>query len=513
MANFWENDPIVAAPQGAAPWEHDQIVGQPSTPQPAPRPEWSDIPGNILPSGKNAAMGLYEAVRHPIDTINTLNDAAMGGVEKLRPDWLKEIGKTVAPNLQPSPETLQRQDTTANTMGDALMKRYGGLENIRNTVITDPVGSAIDVSVLSSGGAALAPKAGVTARSLAKTAELTNPVNLVAKPASAVVQTFKPMGRAPVLESELLKKLKTAAYAKVKKSGIVYKPEAINGLVKNIGRALDKGGLNVDRHPKTFSFVDDIERLNRNKLSLQQLDEFRQTVKRDISNTPDPSDARFGQLIIEKIDKFIDNTSPRMVVGAGTANARDILREARKANQVYRTTEMFETALDKGQRRAAVTGKGANEDNAMRQKVNSLIDEKNGRTFKMLPPDVQAKMLEVVKGTKTRNRARYVGSLAPTGIVSGGLGAGVGYGIGTALETMTGIPGLGQAGAVTIPAIGYAAKRIGDVGTSRAIDDLIRVVQNNGKKLGKGPRSKVNDQTLIKALIAGRSSSLEQAHR
>jgi hypothetical protein len=505
MANFWENDPIVGAPQGAAPWENDEIVGQPAI----PAPQEKSLGGFIQNVGSDAvgqAQNLYEVLKDPNAAAYGVADVLTGGITHGANYLLPE-----ALQIKPQNPREQQMLDSASAFGQQLKNDFGSWEAIKNTLYEHPVGAALDASVAFTGGAGALRKVGARgpSRTLAKAGEYSNPVNLMLKPVSSAVQTIAPMGKPKVLQSEMLEKIKRAKYAEIKKSGIVYRPSAIDGMVKNIGRALDKEGLNVDRHPKTFSFIDDIERLKGTSPSLQELDEFRQIVKRDISNTPDPSDARFGQVIIEKIDKFTDNTSPRMVVNAGTKQARDLLRDARKANQNFRTTETFENALERGQRQAAVTGKGANTDNAIRQKINSLIDERKGRNFKMLPKDVQGKMNEIVYGTKTRNAARKVGSLAPTGIVSGTLSGGAGYGIGKALEAATGIPMLGEIGAATTLGVGHVAKHIGDVGTKRAVDDLLRIVQNGGKK---GMRLPVNEQRLIKALVASQISTAAREH-
>jgi hypothetical protein len=151
-------------------------------------PQWSDLPGNIPQSAHDTAANLYQAVSHPIDTITALNDAAMGGIERLRPQWLKDANAAVMPSWsQPNQETLGRQQQVSGLMGQALKDRYGGLENLKRTAITDPVGGLLDVSALATGGGALAarlPMSGASAvgRGLLKAGELTNPLNAVIKP-------------------------------------------------------------------------------------------------------------------------------------------------------------------------------------------------------------------------------------------------------------------------------------------------------------------------------------------
>lgn len=158
----------------------------PAPPAPA---NWSDIWGNIGPSVTKLGMGIAHAARHPLDTIAELSGMAGGEAsligkatfdslppesqDAIRKGGLKAIG-TFTPQiqqmiLQGSPklwETLQNEGTKVNNFyGD----RYGGLDNIRNTFITDPAGFWADA------GAIAAPAVGMGGR-LGALAELANPV-------------------------------------------------------------------------------------------------------------------------------------------------------------------------------------------------------------------------------------------------------------------------------------------------------------------------------------------------
>jgi hypothetical protein len=179
----WEKYKKVA-PTKAGPWGKYSGKGDLNAPLPQ-EPQshsWSELPSNIGSSASGVAEGIYNMVRHPIDTVTNLNDAAMGGVERLKPQFLSDWQKTLP--WSPSQETLDRQKNVSGALGGALQERYGGLENIKNTMITDPVGSAFDVASLAAGGAGVTAKVSALSKlssPIAKIAELTNPVNLVAK--------------------------------------------------------------------------------------------------------------------------------------------------------------------------------------------------------------------------------------------------------------------------------------------------------------------------------------------
>jgi hypothetical protein len=126
---------------------------------------------------------------------------------------------------------------------------------------------------------------------------------------------------------------------------------------------------------------------------------------------------------------------------------------------------------DLGELNAGTAGAGANDDNALRQALKQLarpINNTNVPVAKKLgfnEPEIDA-IMKGATGTAVGNTARYVGKLAPTGSVSGVIGIGGGAAIG------------GPLGAVALPAVGYLAKKIGDLSTKNAIKSLDFLVRS-----------------------------------
>ncbi len=115
-----------------------------------PKRSWSEMPGNIVPSAVNTATGLWDMVTHPQRTAETLVDAAQGGVDRIMPEEFTNFMDThISPR---SPETRERQRQISGAVGQALKDRYWGFENLKNTMITDPVGIALDVGGIAAGG-------------------------------------------------------------------------------------------------------------------------------------------------------------------------------------------------------------------------------------------------------------------------------------------------------------------------------------------------------------------------
>jgi hypothetical protein len=131
---------------------------------------------NIPGSAKRFAGGIAQSVMHPLDTAGGLVDAAAGGLRNVTPTGLRDF----IDSIDPSPEAAQRATNTADAVGSFYKDRYGGLSNLKNTVVSDPVGAAADLStVLGAGGLLTGSKV------LSTASRLTNPITpalAVAKP-------------------------------------------------------------------------------------------------------------------------------------------------------------------------------------------------------------------------------------------------------------------------------------------------------------------------------------------
>lgn len=185
------------------------------TAQASPAPEASSLMGfakNTVESGANFLGNIGDAVLHPIQTVQNIGDAAVGG--------LQELGG-------------QSNDNTAkfdNLVG-YFKQRYGGVDNLLHTAYTDPVGLAGDISaalgvgggiagiasqgaeaaglgqaaieaggadfvagangVRSTAGSGVAGALDTTASGLNKASELTNPLTPVVKGAGAMLDSTK----------------------------------------------------------------------------------------------------------------------------------------------------------------------------------------------------------------------------------------------------------------------------------------------------------------------------------
>jgi hypothetical protein len=151
-------------------------------PTPRASRSWSELPGNI---GKSAVQ-LYSGLLHPIDLVKGVASATAGGA------GVPEATAMVRKNLPARKQEFSDYDLSraaglaqaqqmAGAMGEHF-SRYTTLEGIKNAMITDPVGTAADISVLLSGtaGAAQILNAPRAASLASKAAAYTNPLSPVA---------------------------------------------------------------------------------------------------------------------------------------------------------------------------------------------------------------------------------------------------------------------------------------------------------------------------------------------
>lgn len=326
------------------------------------------------------------------------------------------------------------------------------------------------------------------------------------------VSGVAPVTKAPVKELDDLWKIKNDAYRAVDNSGIRYSPMAYDDALREIDNAWSSMNFNPERHDKAMAFVKTLRDYRGKDLTLTQLDQLRQIAYRDIVKNGDDANAAFGNVIMDKIDDMIENTAPLFGGQNDPAIASGLIKTAREANKVYRTSEKVMMKLDRAERQAAKTGKGSNQDNALRQKTDELINENKGKEFKKYPKDVQDKMTEIVMGTPGRNRARKVGMAAPTGVVSGTLGSGAGATVGSTIGSLLGGPvgGVvgGAVGGFGVPAVGQIGKMLADRGTRNAVEDLLRIIQANGSAAQAGVNvPSLLGQNIPAGLLGGASAS------
>jgi hypothetical protein len=144
---------------------------------PKQRRSFSDVPGealaNLPSSASSFYKGLVTAITNPVQTVSGVLDVGAGALQKLLPKDLVDMVNQIDNN----PEAAKRAVDAANAVGGMFKDRYGSVEALKNTLATDPVGAAADLSTLFTGGAGAVGRVAPTAAKVMSTVgKYTNPV-------------------------------------------------------------------------------------------------------------------------------------------------------------------------------------------------------------------------------------------------------------------------------------------------------------------------------------------------
>ncbi len=234
-----------------------------------------------------------------------------------------------------------------------------------------------------------------------------------------------------------------AAYEAVEAVGARYNPQATRELVGNINSAMQDFGLSQSRHPRAYSMMQELRERGGLDLSLRELDQMRQVIRRDVASNLDRAEASAGRHMIREIDDFIQGAgADRMSAGAGPEAAQAI-RAAREAHARYRKVELFEEAIERATNRASTTGTGGNFENALRQQVRRLME--NRRTKGAFTQDELRAMERFARGSTGENVLRGLSSMSP---------------VGNALSAILGVGGtIVNPALAVLPAVGLAAQQ------------------------------------------------------
>jgi hypothetical protein len=128
---------------------------------------------NILPSTGELIKNIVQPIIHPIDT-------ATG---------LYQVGKGVASKLglvNNDPKAKEENERVINALGQHLVERYGGVENVMNTFEKDPAGLLLDASMLLTGGGT----------AVAKIPGTIGKIGEIAATTGRVIDPLRPVGEA-----------------------------------------------------------------------------------------------------------------------------------------------------------------------------------------------------------------------------------------------------------------------------------------------------------------------------
>ena len=309
----------------------------------------------------------------------------------------------------------------------------------------------------------------------------------------AASRAMRPSPKAPTLDE--LQAQSSAGYEAVRESGATLSPKSSDALAAGIESAFGTRPATRRMNPKAAIAAEELAGdMRQRPPSIAEVDEARQWIGDNVAGSNEAGERRLGMMMKDAIDNHLDHLQPGDVTGTNRANeVVAALTGAREKSRRVHKSQLFEAEdtglVAKGLRRAATTGTGGNEINAIRQNVRRVLENpKLRRGFN--ETELQA-MRDIADGTPTQNALRLIGRLAPT---SGAL----------SLGGFTGAAG--AAGATGNPLFiapgiaGQSAKYLGERSTRKKIEALGELIRN-GKPLPKKTASDLESR-VIAALLA-----------
>ena len=305
----------------------------------------------------------------------------------------------------------------------------------------------------------------------------------------AAAHAGRPSPKAPSMEE--LRTRQKGAYNAVEQSPARFTPESTERMQAAVKDRSARDKMDPVVSPKASRTADIIGEMQ--NPSIMEVEKARRLANR-IARNPDASEGELGAGMKEEITKYLDSVTAEDVTGGDPSAAVASLHEGREMTRRIKKSEQVSGALTKAERRAASTGTGGNEINAIRQNIRAILDDPKKRAG--FSKDELDAMDAIVRGTRTTNALRHVGKFSPTtGALQGALGGGL-----FSSAAYTGNPFLALP-----PVAGYLAKAAGEGLTSKQIRSLEEMIRNGAtvpKKLMNDP-----EKTGLLAWIASQSTA------
>jgi hypothetical protein len=447
MAAPWEK---YSAPQAAGPWSKYGAPKEAAPAQPEQRGFFRRVDDAVRGVADTATFGFADEIAAGLGSLTGIGSAGGNYDQNLTAErqrdseggWERFGGQVAGVFTNPASRAKTLWDAAKG--GAAAGAAYGfgsgegSFENRRDEAIK---------------GGALGAGAGVLVRGVA---------NKIGNAAAAKT----------IPSNEQLRKQAEAAYNKAEAAGVIFKPEGVKQLASTIVNDLAEYGFDETMQPGIAAVIRKFQGLDGQNVTLKGLDIVRRVANNAAKVMDNPSQQDLARQVIDRIDDFVANAGDDAVLMGNAKQGSKAIREARDLWGRFRRSQAVDTAAYKAELRAASTGSGGNLQNATKQNIRRMVEKPRG----MSKQEVAAAE-RVVRGTPGENVARLVGKAAPTGVVSGGIGASAGAAIGSAV----GGPAGAAVGTFAVPAIGQIAKTIADRMTVKNMERLSQIIRSGGK--------------------------------
>ena len=289
------------------------------------------------------------------------------------------------------------------------------------------------------------------------------------------------MGAKGTLQAPTVQELKGQAgqqYKFAEDVGALFKQKPYNQFASNLEKTLTKEGLDKTLQPRVFAALERIKDTKGGNVSLENMEILRR-ISQAAGSSADASERRLASILVDNLDDFVETAQPGQLA-KGSSEAVRALTDARDLWKRAKKTEIIDDLVSSADLRAEANFSQSGMENALRRKLVNLAD--NSKALRAFTKEEQNAIKVAAKGGPTQNLLRFVGKLAPTGIVSGGGSVGLGYLAG------------GPIGAIGLPLAGGIARQGATQLGLRNIEQL-----RNRLATGNAPIPQVSTRGLIGA--------------
>jgi len=411
--------------------------------------------------GAGSQTGIAQALGFPVDAVNSginwigqatglwgATENPFGGSQSIK-SGLDAVMGLIADPMPPPATTLER-----------MARRMG--EEIGSSAVMAPVAVANQARPLAALGAEAVSALGsgtgaAVANEIAPDSAVADIIGALAGgiPAGMVATWALGLnGSDAVIRPGIQEqKMRAAdAYGEVRADPRILPQDSVDDLALGISSRMDAERINPRLQPGASAVLDALLQDSSGPMRIEDVENLRRLTQQGLPATASPADRRLATMMTSDITDYLDNLDDPVA---------DALHTGRDAHRRASSAQAIADAETKAARRAASTGTGGNEINAMRQNLRSVLD--NPRKARSFTAPELAMIDQVVTGSGGQNAMRGLSRFAPS---SGGL------------SSMLGIGGAMASPAVALPimAATEGAKALGERSTRKSITYLLQAL-------------------------------------
>jgi hypothetical protein len=253
---------------------------------------------------------------------------------------------------------------------------------------------------------------------------------------------------------EALKKAADEAYTFARSKDILIKPQSFAEFSDEASKYAREFGYNKKLQPDLKVAYDEIAKLGNKPVGLGDVDNLRKMLG-NITRDGNDTEIKAASALIGKLDQYVNNIDPSKNVLLGKGDAKDAISAFNRGRELWSRKSKADT-IDNLIRRAELSApnySASGMENALRTEFRALAKSDAIRGFNKAEREA---IEAVAKGSPTINAMRMFGKMAPRGIVSGGVLAGM-----AAMNPMLGAAAF---------AAGELGRRGATAGTTRAAE-------------------------------------------